>query len=106
MLGQKDGVIKNMTNIDYHQLKISKYGLPSWDGLVAPAIEIGLQKEEWRIKELKTSVTDALNLPDNLSSLAYENYPDTRIIVDRIGWVLSESANSGLFVRTRRAYTK
>lgn len=91
-----------MTNIDYHQLKMSKYGLPAWDGLIAPAIEIGSQKKDWHVKELKTAVADALNLPDNLRNLTYEKFPDTSIIVDRVGWALSEGANSGVFVRPRR----
>lgn len=81
---------------------MSKYGLPAWDGLIAPAIEIGLQKEDWHIKELKTAVADALNLPDKLRNLTYEKFPDTSIIVDRVGWALSEGANSGVFIRPRR----
>lgn len=95
-----------MTNIDYRQLKISKNGLPTWDGLVAPAIEIGLQKEEWRVRNLKATIVDVLNLPDNLSSLTYEKDPDTRIIVNRISWALSEGANAGLFIRPRRGIYK
>lgn len=95
-----------MTSIDYHQLKTSKYGLPAWGSLVAPAIEIGLQKEEWHIKELEASVDDALNLPEKLSRLTYEKYPDTRIIIDRIGWALSEGATAGIFVRPKRGVYK
>lgn len=91
-----------MTSIDYHQLKIAKHGLPAWDALIAPAIEIGLQQEEWHGKELQTTVADALNLPDELRNLTYKNYPDSSIVVDRVGWALSEGANSGVFVRPRR----
>ena len=28
-----------MTYIDYHN-KMSKYGLPAWDGLIAPAMKL------------------------------------------------------------------
>ncbi|WP_203650311.1 restriction endonuclease [Secundilactobacillus yichangensis] len=95
-----------MTNIDYHQLKMSKYGLPSWDGLVAPTIDIGLQKEDWRVKELEIAVADALNLPKELRNLTYEKFPDNNIIIDRVSWALSEGASSGVFVRPRRGIYK
>lgn len=95
-----------MTNIDYHQLKMSKYGLPSWDGLMAPTIEIGLHKENWRVKELETAVADALNLPEKLRNLTYKKFPDSNIIIDRVSWALSEGTYAGIFVRPRRGIYK
>ncbi|GAX03695.1 restriction endonuclease [Secundilactobacillus pentosiphilus] len=91
-----------MTSIDYHQLKMGNHGLPSWDGLVAPTIEIGMQKEHWNGKLLKRVVADSLNLPSELRNLTYEKYPDDEIITNRLSWALSKGASAGIFARPRR----
>lgn len=95
-----------MNNVNYKQLKLGKHNLPTWDALVAVALQIGLQQEEWKGKELTKKVVDSLDLPDDLKSLTYEKYPDDKIINNRVTWALSEGATGGLFIRPRRGVYK
>lgn len=87
---------------EYTKLKLGKYGMPTWDGLIGVTIELALTQKEWKSKELQVVVSDYLNLPDRLRNLKSEKYPDDSVIEGRVSWALSDSAIAGLFIRPKR----
>ncbi|MFC6288778.1 restriction endonuclease [Levilactobacillus angrenensis] len=88
--------------MDYHQLKIGKHGLPTWDALGPSVLALVATKSEWHGRKLNVAVADSLQLPAELRQLTYPNQQN--IIEDRVGWAVSEMTTAGLLRRTRRGY--
>ncbi|TGD19994.1 restriction endonuclease [Levilactobacillus suantsaiihabitans] len=88
--------------MDYHQLKIGKHGLPTWDALGPSVLALVATKPEWHGRKLNEAVADDLQLPADLRQLTYPNQQN--IIENRAGWAVSEMTTAGILRRTRRGY--
>lgn len=91
---------------NYKDLKIGKHDLPTWDGLAPVVLEVVKTKNEWKARDLDKEVANSIGLPSNLRNLAYENYPDSIIVENRVRWALSEMNIAGLLTRPRRGAYK
>jgi restriction system protein len=87
---------------DYHQLKVGKHGIPSWDGFIPVVLAVAGQQESWRVRDLCRAVADKIGLPNKLRTLGYPNYPDDLIAENRVNWALSDLAIAGLLRRPQR----
>lgn len=88
--------------MNYKDLKIGKYGIPSWDGFLPVILFVAQQGDVWRSKDLRAKVLALIQLPKNLEELAYTKYPDDKVADNRVTWAISELYNAGLLARPKR----
>lgn len=88
--------------INYTELKLGKYDIPSWDGLGFPILLVLSKFNELSAKQLCAEVLDAIQIPDDLKFKTYPNQ-EKGILEDRIKWGYSELTSAGLLKRPKRA---
>lgn len=88
--------------IRYEDLKQSSNGMPTWDAFLGPLIAVSLKKDVWNRKELVQAVIDNSDIPEELRGLRYTSRYHDLIIIDRIGWALSDLKIAGLLKTPKR----
>ncbi|QEU47955.1 hypothetical protein FMM01_11915 [Schleiferilactobacillus harbinensis] len=91
--------------MNYKDLKIGKYGIPSWDGFLPVILFVVQQGDIWRSKDFRAKMLALIQLPKDLEELAYSKYPDDKVADNRVTWAISELYNAGLLARTPQAWT-
>jgi restriction system protein len=86
----------------YQELKLGKFGIPSWDGMMAPILAVAKTKDVWKRRELVTKVLESINLPPKLREMSIPGKPDANVAEGRVGWALSDLSICGLLVRPKR----
>ncbi|MBA1433671.1 restriction endonuclease [Bombilactobacillus bombi] len=91
--------------IDYHRLKLGKYGMPTWDGLCYPTL-LYLQDRQIRTGlEIRHAVADSIGLPAQLRQKSYDNSKQTtKVIEDRVGWACSDMFIAKMLQRPERGH--
>ncbi|WP_051006310.1 restriction endonuclease [Liquorilactobacillus vini] len=87
--------------LDYHELKIGKYELPSWDGLVYPTLLFLSDGKVHKKREVEAGVIDQIGLPNELRNLTYQKN-NSNIIEDRLSWALSIMTIANMLNRSQR----
>jgi restriction system protein len=88
--------------MNYQELKPGKFGIPSWDGMMAPTLTVARRKDVWKRRDLVQKVLELIELPAELREKSIPGKPDTNVAEDRVGWALSDLSISGLLKRPKR----
>jgi restriction system protein len=93
-------------SMNYKNLKLGKYGIPSWDGFIPVVLKVANDGNDWKSKDLRAEVLAQIKLPDKLENLSYPKYPDDKVADNRIAWAISDLYIAGLLARPKRGIYK
>lgn len=88
--------------MDYKELKLGKYGIPTWDGFSLVILQAASTNGEQKSKELREAALKLVQMPVKLKELPYPDRPDTKVADNRMTWTIGELRLAGMLERPRK----